>query len=72
VTIRTVTAVVLGAAAVGLVGWDIYAIIAGGVDGTISRVVLKASFDNPVIPFAMGFVSGHLFWPQPPPENKKL
>ncbi len=50
-----------------LVGvYDVVAITIWGTNATISRVVgVEASFDAPTIPFAFGFLMGHLFWPQP-------
>ena len=54
--------------------YDVIALFAWGVDATISRVVgVEASFDAPTIPFGVGIVMGHLFWPQPRtklPEEK--
>lgn len=46
--------------------YDMIALFSWGVDATISRVVgVEASFDAPTIPFGLGVVCGHLFWPQP-------
>lgn len=45
--------------------YDAIALFTWGVDATISRVVVEASFDAPTIPFGVGCVMGHLFWPQP-------
>lgn len=46
--------------------YDMIALFTWGVDATISRVVgVNASFDAPTIPFGVGVVMGHLFWPQP-------
>lgn len=45
--------------------YDIAALAIGGVDATISHVIgIEGSFDSPLIPFGVGFVMGHLFWPQ--------
>lgn len=45
--------------------YDLVALALGGEAATISRVVgIEGSFDAPTIPFAVGFVMGHLFWPQ--------
>jgi len=45
--------------------YDIAALAIGGRDATISHVIgIEGSFDSPLIPFAVGFVMGHLFWPQ--------
>jgi len=46
--------------------YDAIALFTWGVDATISRVVgVQGSFDAPTIPFGVGVVMGHLFWPQP-------
>lgn len=31
---------------------------------TISAVVLERSIRHPIIPFVIGIIAGHLFWPQ--------
>ena len=66
-----ITAVVL------IIGvYDVVAILGFGTDATISRVLLGTSVTTPAIPFAIGFLMGHLFWPQPkpkpPPRNMPL
>jgi hypothetical protein len=47
-----------------LVGWDIYAAVKWGYNGTISRDILMAAYSHPIIPFAAGVLCGHLFWSQ--------
>ena len=49
--------------------YDVVVIAFGGTDASISRVLLHDAYIAPAIPFALGFVMGHLFWPQPPPTN---
>lgn len=50
--------------------FDLVALTVGGSDATISHVVgVEGSFHSPLIPFALGFIMGHLFWPQ---KRKKL
>lgn len=58
------TKIILAVIIIGLVLYDILAISLGGVEATISYITLIYSKECPVIPFAVGFVSGHLFWPQ--------
>lgn len=50
---------------------DIIAVIRGGVEATFSRFVLGVVQRHPAIPFASGFVCGHLLWPQrvPPVDS---
>jgi hypothetical protein len=47
------------------VAYDVLAYVRGGVDSTISRVVLAWAQRWPPIPFSVGVLCGHLFWPQP-------
>lgn len=58
------TAWIIVAATFVLVGWDIFAAVKWGYEGTISRDILCAAYQQPVIPFAAGILCGHLFWPQ--------
>jgi len=46
------------------VGYDIFAYFYWAYEGTISFKVLTASRKYPIIPFAVGVIAGHLFWPQ--------
>lgn len=54
--------ILLVAAAV-LIGWDIYAAMST-TQPTISALSLAWARAHPVIPFTVGVISGHLFWPQ--------
>ena len=57
--------------AVLLIGlYDLVALAAWGVDATISRVLVGGGSVVPAIPFCIGFVMGHLFWPQPKPTGQ--
>lgn len=47
-----------------VIGWDIFAAEKWGYNGTISRAILAASYQHPVLAFAAGFLCGHLFWSQ--------
>ena len=45
--------------------YDVAALYFGGVEATISQVLgLDWSFEAPLIPFGVGILCGHLFWPQ--------
>lgn len=57
------TKIILITAVVALSLYDIVALINGGSEATISRITLSYSKEYPVIPFAVGVVCGHLFWP---------
>lgn len=43
--------------------WDITVIFMGRQDATISAVIYQLSKENPIIPFILGVIIGHLFWP---------
>lgn len=65
---RTWTKVGLFGALAVIVCYDVLAMVRGGVDATISRVTLawvQTRAWGPVIPAAVGFLCGHLFWSQP-------
>ena len=52
--------------------YDVVAMFGFGVDATISRVLLGGAYVTPAIPFTIGFLMGHLFWPQPTPKKTGL
>jgi hypothetical protein len=54
----------LTAAVVVFIVYDIFAAIHWGADGTISRDILQIAYIHPILPFAIGVLMGHLFWPQ--------
>lgn len=60
---KKVTISILIAAALLLIGWDVYVAANKDSGDTISEVLLWVS-KHPVLPFALGVVMGHLFWPQ--------
>lgn len=60
---------ILSSTAVFLLAWlvyDIYAVMAGGTEGTISFIIYDWSFKYPIFTFMCGFsiglLSGHFFW----------
>lgn len=63
-TAKSVTVALILAAIVILGGWNIYAAANAQSGDTISEIVLSASLRRPIIPFVVGVVCGHLFWPQ--------
>lgn len=61
------TAAVIVAVFLFVVCYDVLVFLRGGVEATISRVVLSWAHEYPVLPFSSGVLCGHLFWPQPKP-----
>ena len=59
---KQITIMILVVTVFALIGWDIYAMFCGGHEATISSVIVTASYDLPIIPFASGFLMGHFFW----------
>lgn len=59
---RMTTLWVIGVAAVVIGAWDLYARREPGA--TVSEVVLNAALRHPLVPFMLGVLMGHLFWPQ--------
>lgn len=49
---------------VGLTGYDFWVIAQGGVDASISQVLLDAARRQPLVAFLFGGLMGHLFFPQ--------
>jgi hypothetical protein len=56
------TVVVIALTIIGLVAWDVYAILYGGDESSISSVIITYSYDYPLIPFLSGVLCGHFFW----------
>lgn len=65
---KKVTKALLIAGAAALIVWDVYVVGQPASDAdTISAVMLAWARAHPAIPFAIGFVFGHLLWPQKQP-----
>lgn len=60
--IRTTECLIIGTIVV-LALYDLVAYMRSGEDATISKVVFHASLRYPIIPFAVGVLCGHFFWP---------
>jgi hypothetical protein len=58
---NTTKSVIYGTIGILLI-FDVYAAMTG-VENTISRVLLAEARDYPVVAFGVGFVMGHIFWP---------
>jgi hypothetical protein len=59
---KILTMIVISIFIVGILGYDVYALLIGGTDATVSNVIVELSYEYPAGTFAIGFVMGHLFW----------
>lgn len=59
----TVTVTLLVILTIFLALYDVWAVIHGGIEATISWTIWSASIRWPIIPFAFGLLMGHFFWP---------
>jgi hypothetical protein len=64
VTTRTVLMILIVLAPVLCGCWDVYVHIRGKDEETVSSGLLKWGREAPVLLLGIGFVLGHLFWPQ--------
>ena len=45
-----------------LIGYDAFVVLTEGTEASISSIIIVASYELPIIPFAVGFLCGHFFW----------
>lgn len=57
------------ALAVVTIAFDAWQYARGGWTATISYLILSRATRYPIIAFACGVLAGHLFWPQPTPDE---
>ncbi len=60
---RLTTAILVTIVLVAIV-WDIVVAVNRTPGDTISELTLSWAHEHPVLPFCIGIVVGHLFWPQ--------
>jgi len=65
------TAIFIGVCVVVIGAYDVYAILVGGKEASISWTLVEWSYDYPSIPFLSGFLCGHLFWRMKDPKDTK-
>jgi hypothetical protein len=63
-TTRRLTIGVLLGCVLVLVAWDIYVYIEPTPGDTISETLFRWAGRHPIVPFAVGVLSGHWFWGQ--------
>lgn len=72
---RTVTFYVIPGLTALILLYDVYAIMEGGTEASISALLIKASYEMPFMVFCIGFFNGvlvgHLFWRMKPNEMTK-
>lgn len=68
---RTLWKVLVAAVAALIIVIDIVAFVGWGGDATLSGLALDTALVHPTLPLVVGFVLGHLFWPQRLPAIKE-
>jgi len=56
------TMIFIGVLIVAIAAWDVFVLVDGGTESSISHVMIVWAYKYPAFPFVMGFVMGHLFW----------
>ena len=59
---RKITSIFIISLVVIIAVYDVYAIAKGGVESSISHMMIEWSYKYPMFPFMMGVLVGHLFW----------
>lgn len=59
-----ITRFILLVVVIALIVFDIFVAADSTTGNTISEVTLSIARKHPVLPFCIGIVCGHLFWPQ--------
>ena len=59
---KKITAIFTALVVVVALAYDVYAIVMGGTEASISHLIIHYSYDMPLVPFLVGVVCGHLFW----------
>lgn len=62
---RKATQIFVAFMIVAIAVYDVYAIMKGGTEASISHLMIVWAYKYPAFPFTMGFVCGHLFWRMP-------
>jgi len=56
------TMIFIGILILAITAWDIFVLVDGGTESSISYVMLSWAYKYPIFPFIMGLTMGHLFW----------
>lgn len=60
--IKKLTTIIIIFSVVFLLGYDVFAIVKGGTEASISSIVITFAYKFPLMPFMVGLLCGHLFW----------
>jgi hypothetical protein len=60
--IKKLTVYFIGLCVLAIIGYDVYAIIKGGTEASISYTIYSWSYKYPIFTFACGVLAGHFFW----------
>ena len=52
----------IGLMVLAVAGWDVFVLVDGGTESSISYRIITWSYEFPAMTFAVGFIMGHLFW----------
>jgi len=61
--VRKVTTAIIVVVVAALILWDVFVAITPEEGDTISEVIRDYGRGHPVIPYGLGVLSGHFFWP---------
>ena len=60
--IKKMTVIFIAIAFAAIAIYDVYAIVNGGTEASISHTMIVWTYKYPIFTFLMGVVCGHLFW----------
>lgn len=60
--IKKITIIFVMVIIVCIAGYDVFAILKGGTEASISHLLISWSYEYPAFTFLFGFTCGHLFW----------
>jgi len=52
----------IGILILAITAWDVFVLVDGGTESSISYVMIQWAYKYPLFPFCMGVLVGHLFW----------
>lgn len=56
------TKIFIGVSLFVIIIWDVFVLVEGGTQSSISHTLISWAYQFPSFPFLAGFVMGHLFW----------